>query len=128
MRDFNANQINGDVNINDNSTEHKLLIHCSNEELLHEEIHRRDVLSKERSRKNNVLFKLLGFCASAFVLAAIWYWIKGQVDLISGMLGFASIALTLLFLQEGEKTTEFERRQIQALNEINMLLRERGVR
>jgi hypothetical protein len=128
MRDFNANQIIGDVNINDNSTEHKLLIHCSNEELLHEEIHRRDVLSKERKRKNNVLYKLLGFCASAFVLAAIWYWVKGQVDLISGMLGFASIAFSLLFLLEGDKTTEFERRQIQALNEINMLLRERGVR
>lgn len=39
MRDFNSGDINGDVTINDHSTENKfkLFIHCDNDELLSEE-------------------------------------------------------------------------------------------
>tara|TARA_B110000977_G_C11082988_1_gene493545 strand:- start:3224 stop:3388 length:165 start_codon:yes stop_codon:yes gene_type:complete len=54
MRDVKSGDIGGDVDINDNSSEHNLLVNCSNEELVHEEQHRNDILAKECSRKNYI--------------------------------------------------------------------------
>lgn len=60
MRDFNSGDIVGDVNIIDNSNNNqfKLLIHCDNEELLQEEVHRWDLVKK---KEINDLLECCGF-------------------------------------------------------------------
>lgn len=130
MRDFNSGDINGDVTIHDNSSknEYKLLIHCNNEELFQEEMLRRDVLKKERTRKNSVTWKFLGFSGLMFLIAAAWFLAQGQVNLVSFLTGAAGVFVGLATLQQGDRATPFEQRQRAALYEINALLRERGAR
>jgi hypothetical protein len=91
MRDFNSGDINGDVTINDHSTEQKfkLFIHCDNDELLSEEQHRLKVLEKERKRKSTLALKILAGCGILMLFAGGWYYIHGQWDLVSSLTGFA---------------------------------------
>ena len=53
MRDVKTGDISAgrDVVINDQSDQPKLLVQCTNEELLEEEQHRRSILRKEESRQ-----------------------------------------------------------------------------
>lgn len=130
MRDFNSGDIHGDVTINDNSenNEYKLLIHCNNEELLHEEKHRQKLLRNERSRKNGVTWKFLAFAALLLLVAAVWFYFDGQMNAVTLITGIASVFTGMATLKQAENQTPFEQRQIVALNEIHNLLRERGVR
>lgn len=130
MRDFNSGDIHGDVTIQDNhnTNEYKLLIHCNNEELRAEEKHRRKILNHERTRKNSVAWKFLGSAGLMLLIAAAWFLIQNQMNLVSFLTGAASILVGYATLQQAGKPTDFEQRQIAVLNEINALLRERGVR
>ncbi|MBN7819787.1 hypothetical protein J0A65_07915 [Bowmanella sp. Y57] len=130
MRDFNSGDIHGDVTIIDNSenNEYKLLIHCNNEELLHEESHRKELLKNERSRKNGVMWKFLAFSAFLLLVAAGWFYIQGTMNAVTFLIGAAGVMSSMATLQQAERQTPFEKRQIATLNEIHALLRERGVR
>ncbi len=130
MRDFNSGDIQGNITINNNSNNisHKLLIHCNNQELLHEEQHRVKILRKEKSRKNVHLFKILAFSASLILIATLWFYIQGRMDTVSYMVGAAGAIVGLAGLSKNSKPTEFELRQQSALNEIQLLLRERDIR
>ncbi|MBN8413592.1 hypothetical protein [Halomonas litopenaei] len=130
MRDFNPGDIHGDVTINDNSENsvYKLLIHCNNEELLHEEAHRNQLLRDERSRKNGVTWKFLAFLALLLLVAAGWFYIQGSMNAVTFLIGAASVMTGIATLQQADKQTPFEKRQIATLNEIHTLLRERDVR
>lgn len=130
MRDFNSGDIHGDVTIQDNSNtnEYKPLIYCNNEELLAEEKHRRAILNNERALKNSVTWKLVGFAGLMMLIAAVWFLIQDQMNLVSFLTGASSVLVGYAALQQADKPTAFEQRQIAALNEINALLRERGAR
>ena len=130
MRDFNAGNINGDVTINDSSKqeEYKLLIHCNNDELLHEEAHRRKVLYKERRRKYKITIKILAGCGMLLLFAGGWFFFKGHWDVVSALTGLAGGLFGFATLSGADTPTAFEKRQIDALNEIDTLLRERDVR
>lgn len=130
LRDFNSGDIHGDVIINDHSenNECKLLIHCNNEELLHEESHRRKLLRNELVRKNGVMWKFLALSALLLVVAACWFYIQGTMNAVTFLIGAAGVITGMATLQQADKHTPFEQRQIATLNEIHTLLRERGVR
>ncbi|MEX2964651.1 hypothetical protein [Microbulbifer sp. TYP-18] len=130
MRDFNSGDIHGDITINDNSknNEYKLLIHCNNEELLHEELHRKQLLRNERSRKNGITWKFLAFSAFLLLVAGGWFYIQGAMNTVTLLVGAAGVMTGMATLQQADKKTSFEQRQIATLNEIHTLLRERGVR
>ncbi|EPI2800533.1 hypothetical protein ACMFAW_13180 [Citrobacter koseri] len=130
MRDFSSGDINGDVTINDhsNQTNYKLLIHCDNEELLAEEVHRIKVLRKERRRKSRVLFKMLSGCGLLLLFAGGWYLFQGQLDMVSALSGLGGVIFTFATLSGADTPNAFEKRQIDALDEINTLLRERDAR
>ncbi|NYU09441.1 hypothetical protein A8O28_10025 [Enterobacteriaceae bacterium CCUG 67584] len=130
MRDFNSGDINGDVTINDHSNQvsYKLLIHCNNEELLEEEIHRKKVLRKERKRKSKALLKVFAGCGMLLLFASGWYLFQGQLDMVSALAGLAGGALALATLSRADMPNAFEKRQLDALEEIDTLLRERDVR
>ncbi|MFW1761033.1 hypothetical protein [Acinetobacter calcoaceticus] len=130
MRDFNSGDIHGDVQINDNSnnTKYKLLIHCTPEELIQEESHRKALLSDERSRKNRTNFRFFGLAIFLLFIASCWYWIQGAVDIASLVIGMAGVFVGMRTLQVADIPTDFEKRQLLTLQEISNLLRERGVR
>lgn len=130
MRDFNSGDINGDVTINDssNNVEYKLLIHCNNEELMQEEIHRSNLLRNERSRKNKVTWKFLAGAAVLILISASWFQITGAMNMVTFLTGAAGVMTGLATLQQADRQTPFEQRQIAILNEIHTLLRERGAR
>lgn len=130
VRDFNSGDIHGDVTINDNSnnTEYKLLIHCSNEELMQEETHRFALLRNERSRKSKVTWKFIAFVALLILIAAAWFQIVGEMNMVTFLTGAAGVIMGMATLQQADKPTSFEQRQLATLNEIHALLRERGVR
>lgn len=130
MRDFKSGDIHGDVTINDSSrvTEYKLLVHCNNDELLGEEEHRRKILRKERSRKGKIFFRFICLAVSLLLIAAVWFYFKGELDDVTVFIGGAGVAVGIATLQRSDNKSQFERRQIDALNEINHILRERGVR
>lgn len=130
MRDFSSGDINGDVTINDhsNQTHYKLLIYCDNEELLAEEVHRKKVLRKEQRRKSKVMFKILSGCGLLLLFSGGWYLFKGQLDMVSALSGLGGVIFSFATLSGADTLNTFEKRQIDALDEINTLLRERDVR
>ena len=130
MRDFQSGDINGDVNIVDNSNNNqfKLLIHCDNHELLMEEVHREELVKQERRKRFTHSLKLLVFCAVLLSIAATWYFFQGQMNVVSGLTGGAGVLIGLAGFAKGDTPTAFELRQLNTLKEIHTLLRERGVR
>lgn len=132
MRDIHAGRdinVHGPVTVNDSSqAQYKLYIHCTNEELLEDEPVRLQNLNVERTAKLN---RFLGFVALAALLvfaAATWYWINGKMDAFAFTSGVAGLMLGFASLKIWERPTEFEQRQVDALREIQLILRERGVR
>lgn len=131
MRDLKAGRdinVDGDFIINDNSQNHKLLMHCSNDELLAEEPLRRQRLSEERAVKFNRFLSFIAVAASLLFVAGVWGWFHGKMDFFSLTVGGAGFMVGVASLKIYERPTVFEQRQLAALAEINMLLRERGVR
>lgn len=130
MRDFKAGRdihVNGDVVIHDESTQvGKLLINCTNEELIDERAHRKSVLRGERRRKLNRL--VVAWVFSGLILSglAIYFYLNGRSELSSLALGGGSIAIGLGSIKMFIEPNEFERRQIDALKEITYIMRERG--
>lgn len=130
MRDIKAGRdinVEGDIIVNDQSQEYKLLIHCTNSELLAEKQHRQGILAEERSAKFNRFMSGLGVAATLLFVAGAWYWFQGSTDIFSFLTGGSGFILGLASLKVYEKPTLFEQRQLAALQEIHMLLRERGV-
>lgn len=129
MRDFKAGRdinVDGDVNIIDNSNQPKFLTICTNEELIHERAHRKKLLSQERIEKWKRI--TLAWVGLAIVLGStsVWFYYNGKKDLSSLILGLGGLAVGLASVKVLEKPNEFEQRQISALNEIHMILKERG--
>ena len=129
MRDFKSGDIHGDVNINDgSSTSYKLLIHCSATELLDEERYRRSLLDREQSTRWGRVYKLLGVAVLAGLVAAVWLFLEGRMDAVTLVLGLFALVVGYAAVKGSTIRTDFEQRQIDALQEIHTLLRERGAR
>ena len=131
MRDLNVGRdinVQGNMIIQDQSQEHKLLIHCTNEELNNEEIYRKQNLKQEKQAKFKKLMFSLCLVGVLFLMAAILYWFKGNMNMYSLLLGASSFFIGIQSINFFEKPTQFEQRQMEALNEINMILRERRQR
>lgn len=129
MRDFKSGDIHGDVNINDgSSTSYKLLIHCSATGLLDEERYRRSLLDREQATRWGRVYKLLGVAVLAGLVAAVWLFLEGRMDAVTLVLGLFALVVGYAAVKGSTIRTDFEQRQIDALQEIHTLLRERGAR
>jgi len=129
VRDFKAGRdinVEGDVHIIDNSTQPKLLVVCTNDELLAERVHRKTLLSQESKAKWKRLATAWVFLAAILGVASLWFYFKGDTNFSSLVLGLGGLAGGFATVKVLEKPNEFEARQIAALNEIKMILRERG--
>ena len=130
MRDVRTGDISAgrDVVIDDRSDQPKLLVQCTNEELLEEEQHRRSILRKEESRLMRFHVPVFVVAGLLLLVAVVWFHVQGDFDMVSLLTGAGGIGLGLLNLKAMEQPSVFEIRQREALEEINMILRERGFR
>lgn len=129
MRDFTAGRdinVDGNVQIIDNSNQPKFLTACTIEELVHERAHRKQLLRRERKAK----WKRLALAWVGIVImlgsASLWFYFDGKKELSSLVLGLGGLAVGLASVKVLEKPNDFEQRQIETLYEIRMILRERG--
>lgn len=131
MRDFNNDgQINvhGDFNVTDNSqNQHKLLIHCSNDELLRERPFRQENLRLEQAKKVKRLKPFYALSVILFCAAAAWATINGKTDLATFIMGGASLFLGYQSLKATVELNAFQVDEQNAVTEINKLLKQRRV-
>jgi hypothetical protein len=131
LRDFtNGGNINvgGNFFVTDQSQQHKLLIHCTNEELVEEEQFRRGQLAREQNGKLKYTLVAVAGTACIFFIIGLYFWYTGKMerfDLFATTSGFLLAFGSLTFYTT---PTQVEKRHKDALQEIHIILRERGVR
>lgn len=132
MRDFNnSGQINvqqGSINISDNSSgNYKLLIYCSNEELLEEKPYRTENIKLEQKQKYKKLIPvyIIFICMLAFTVYHIFF--TKDKEMIALILGAGSFFVGYRSLMETITHNEFQREEQEAINEIDKLLKQRRV-
>jgi hypothetical protein len=130
MRDFKAGRdinVEGGVHIRTESSQPKSLSMCTNEELFNERTHRKTLLSSERKRKGKFIAVVCVVIGGGSGLAALWFYTQGNSNLSSLILGLGGIAMAFTSLEILKEPSEFEARQLAALQEIKLILRERGL-
>ncbi|AOJ83753.1 hypothetical protein WT60_24370 [Burkholderia sp. MSMB617WGS] len=113
--------------IHDQSSQPKLLVLCTTEELFEEREHRKALLSDERWRKTKKIGLFWLIAGSCLALAAVYFYVVGKEKIVPLLLGLGGLALVLVTSKVTDEPTEFELRQLGALKEIHHILRERGV-
>ncbi|ELH4197994.1 hypothetical protein V9K10_003542 [Vibrio cholerae] len=131
MRDFNNDgeiNVQGDFNVIDNShNEHKLLIHCSSEELLSERPFRRENIKIEQKWKVKRLRPFYLLTVILIFATAFWAMYQGKTDLITILMGLASAFIGFNSLRATVEPNSFQREEQQAIAEINKILKQRRV-
>ncbi|MBF4400286.1 hypothetical protein EAY31_21495 [Vibrio anguillarum] len=120
--------VQGDFNVIDNShNEHKLLIHCSSEELLSERPFRRENIKIEQKRKVKRLRPFYLLTVILIFATAFWAMYQGKTDLITILMGLASAFIGFNSLRATVEPNSFQREEQQAIAEINKILKQRRV-
>jgi len=119
----------GDVVLGDNNKNgSKLLVDCSSDELRKDFAYREELLRDERTikwKRIAVAWLVVGTIAA---LAAIYFHMVGKDNLSSLVMGGAGIFMAFATMKVIENPTDFEQRQMFALQEIRTLLKERRER
>lgn len=117
----------GDIIIGDNNKNNsKLWINCSSEELREDFHYRKKLLNHERVGKWKIIAIAWIVVGLAAVMAAVYFYFTNQPNLSSLIMGISGIFMAFATIKIMERPTDFEQRQILALNEIKILLKERG--
>lgn len=127
MRDIKTGDNYGNITINDTTNHYKPLAHCSNEELISERVHRQKLLKDEQNRKLDIFKTALAISGVCAIVVAVWYFLAGESNIAMFIIGLVGAFPTIGAIQVLDKPTAFEKRQQLALEEIKMLLRERGL-
>ena len=129
MRDFtNGGDINGNVVINEkqNKRDYIPFEEMNVEQLEYSIKHHQGLASEERSEINRVSFYFFGVSLFFGLILSVWYFINGGIDNSMFIIGTLGI-ITPLFLaiKNGERRSDFEQRQINTINNLVTLIRER---
>lgn len=131
MRDINNGRdinVGGNFNITTNSqSEHKLLVHCSNEELLQERPFRQENIEIEQERKIKRLMPFYFLTVFLFGVAAIMAWVSGRNDIVTLALGLGSLAIGFISIKLTFVPNTFQIEEQNVVREINKILRQRRV-
>ena len=100
---------------------------CSTDELNEEYNHRAKLLKEERASKRRVSNITTCVALTVGIAIAIWYQIKGEATIAMFLIGIFGVIVPFMTGNSTlNKVTEFEQRQLDALKEIEYLLRERS--
>jgi hypothetical protein len=128
MRDFtNGGDINGDVTINETNNNGYISFEEMNVDQLQYSLnHHQKLASEEREKINKVSFYLLGFSLLVGGILSIWYFINGGIANSMFFIGIVGVGMpVLLAIKNGERRSVFEQRQINTINNLITLIRER---
>lgn len=127
---YNGRDINvgGDFNLTDSShNEHKLLIHCSSEELLQERPFREENIKLEQSRKIQRQKPYYIASLVLLVLAALWAAYVGHSNLVSVAMGLISLLIGYRQITITIAPNAFQMEERDAVRQINTILKQRRV-
>ena len=129
MRDFtNGGDINGNVTIVDKSSSNNYIpFEEMNVAQLHASLeHHKKLARKERANIDKACFRLFKFALAIGVILAIWYFFAGKISIAMFLIGLVGIGMPVtIAINTGEKRSEFEQRQINTINYLITLIRER---
>ncbi|MDP3008206.1 MAG: hypothetical protein Q8N30_03945 [Methylococcales bacterium] len=129
MRDFNNKgrlHIEGDFNINDASNnDYKLLINCTNDELLHEKIFRNENLKNEFKEKIRSFLPIYVLFTVLVLLFALCAFLYGMSDLFTFIFGASSVLTSSLSVYLTFEKNEFEIQETIAIKSIDLILKSR---
>jgi len=129
MRDFiNNGGVHGDVTINEGHPNGNMRFEEMNAEQLRPHLnHHRELAQEERERLNKPVNFLLGISLIFGLVVAVWYFINGGFNESMVTLSFVGVGMPLFIVcAVGDKKSEFEIRQINTVNYIITLIRERA--
>ena len=130
MRDISLDGdfvVNGDFTVNEGDQNNYIPFgQCNLEQLQMAMQHHRNLASEERKRINSISFKLLYVAIFVGLVLASWYFINGGIENAMFIMGFVGVGMpVLLAIKNRAQRSEFEQRQINTINNIYTLIRER---
>ena len=119
--------VNGDFTVNEGVQNNYIPFEqCNLEQLQTAMQHHQNLAREERKRINSISFTLLGVAIVVGLVLAGWYFVNGGIDNAMFLIGLIGIGMpVLLAIKNGEQRSEFEQRQINTVNNIYTLIRER---
>ncbi|WP_418969335.1 hypothetical protein [Alloscardovia omnicolens] len=126
MRDFNSNNIIGNVRINDLSEYGRPLSVLSNEELAAEESFRMIQLKKESKRRRKQLLAILLVAAVLLIVSYFIYKVCGDWQPINILIATCSVAVAYVGVIAKGSPNRFEKNHTEAIRSIRDLYRLRG--
>lgn len=130
MRDIRSEGdfvVNGDFTVNEGEQNDYIPFElCSLEQLQVAMQHHQNLAREERKRINNISYKFLGAAIVVGLIFAGWYFINGGIDKAMFIIGVVGVGMpAFLAFKNAEHHSEFEQRQINTVNNIYTLIRER---
>jgi hypothetical protein len=129
MNNLNNNGNINKVYITDNSNnlKYKQLNQCNQNELTEQHQKRYQLYKDEVKNKKQYYFKFSLFISFLSTGISTYLYFIGKEDMAKFILAVGGFIMPIILYNKGvEQQSEFERRQIDAINEINYLLRERN--
>ncbi|AKG68552.1 Uncharacterised protein [Serratia fonticola] len=119
--------VNGDFTVNEGSQSEYIPFEQMNVEQLNHSLKLHQKLAKEeRSRIDKISFRLLGIALFFGLALSLWSFINDGVDGAMFLIGLVGIGMpVMLALKNGEQQSAFEKRQINTINYLATLIRER---
>jgi len=119
--------VNGDFTVNEGDQNNYIPFEqCNLEQLQVAMQHHQNLAQEERKRINSISFKFLFVAIVVCLILAGWYFINGGIDNAMFIIGIIGVGMpVLLAIKNGEQRSEFEQRQINTVNNIYTLIRER---
>jgi len=120
--------VQGDFTVNEGNEEEYVPFEKMNaEQLRHFMDHHQKLRQEERSEINNRSFFLLGVALAVGVILSVWYFLNGKAESAMYLIGLVGIGMPVwLAIKNGERVTPFEQRQINTVNYLRTLIRERS--
>lgn len=120
--------VNGNFSVNEGSQNEFIPFEQMNvEQLKYSLSHHQKLAKDERSRINTISFRLLGVALVVGLVLSVWYFINGGIDNAMFLIGLVGIGMpVMLALKNGERRSDFEQRQINTIDYLLTLIRERG--
>lgn len=120
--------VNGDFTVDEGSQSESIPFEQMNAEQLKYSLrHHQKLAKEERSRINKISFGLLGVALVVGLALSLWYFINDGVDNAMFLIGLVGIGIpVMLAIKNGEQKSAFEQRQINTINYLVVLIRERN--
>lgn len=120
--------VNGNFTVNESTKNGFIPFEQMNiEQLQYSLNHHQKLAKEERSRINKISFRFLLVALVVGLILSLWYFIHGSIDKATFFIGVVGIGIpVILAIGKAQQTSAFEQRQINTINYLLTLVRERS--